>query len=101
MLPLDQPSPRISPPTTHLVSCAVPARVSLTLEDYTLADHLPAIIAKKGYEIGTAANLEIGDVFEFLWADSNEFEWEWKCLGYIRFIVLRHSETFPHHAVCM
>ncbi|KAI0158523.1 hypothetical protein BJ166DRAFT_592761 [Pestalotiopsis sp. NC0098] len=58
-------------------------------------------LAKKGYEIGTAANLEIGDVFEFLWADSNEFEWEWKCLGYIRFIVLRHSETFPHHAVCI
>ncbi|KAI1849089.1 hypothetical protein JX265_013104 [Neoarthrinium moseri] len=58
-------------------------------------------LAKKGYEIGTAANLQIGDVFEFLWADANEFEWEWKCLGYVRFIVLRHSETFPHHAVCI
>lgn len=57
--------------------------------------------AKKGYEIGTAANLQVGDVFEFLWADSNEFEWEWKCLGYVRFIVLRHSEEFPHQAVCM
>ncbi|KAF3026763.1 hypothetical protein G7054_g11568 [Neopestalotiopsis clavispora] len=58
-------------------------------------------LAKKGYEIGTAARLEVGDVFEFLWADSNEFEWEWKCLGYVRFIVLRHSDTFPHHAVCI
>lgn len=99
MPPLDQRNPRISLPTTHLVSDA--ARLSLTLEDCTFANHLPTILAKKGYEIGTAANLEIGDVFEFLWADSNEFEWEWKCLGYIRFIVLRHSETFPHHAVCM
>ncbi|KAH6660421.1 hypothetical protein BKA67DRAFT_653600 [Truncatella angustata] len=62
------------------------------------ADHP---LARKGYEIGTAEGLQVGDVFEFLWADSNEFEWEWKCLGYVRFIVLRHSDTFPHHAVCI
>ncbi|KAI0012501.1 hypothetical protein F4779DRAFT_37144 [Xylariaceae sp. FL0662B] len=55
----------------------------------------------KGYEIGPASKLQIGDVFEFLWADASEFEWEWKCLGYTRFIVLRHGETFPHHCVCI
>ncbi|OLN87339.1 hypothetical protein CCHL11_03676 [Colletotrichum chlorophyti] len=58
-------------------------------------------LARKGYDIGPAARLEIGDVFEFLWADSHEFEWEWKCLGYTRFIVLRHSDTFPHYVVCV
>ncbi|EMR67356.1 hypothetical protein UCREL1_5636 [Eutypa lata UCREL1] len=57
--------------------------------------------ARKGYEIGPASNLQVGDVFEFLWADASEFEWEWKCLGYTRFIVLRHSDTFPHHCVCI
>ncbi|KAI1350032.1 hypothetical protein F5Y01DRAFT_164724 [Xylaria sp. FL0043] len=55
----------------------------------------------KGYEIGPASKLHIGDVFEFLWADASEFQWEWKCLGYTRFIVLRHSESFPHHCVCI
>ncbi|KAI1166022.1 hypothetical protein F5B18DRAFT_117092 [Nemania serpens] len=55
----------------------------------------------KGYEIGPASKLHIGDVFEFLWADAAEFQWEWKCLGYTRFIVLRHSEAFPHHCVCI
>ncbi|KAI0397558.1 hypothetical protein F5Y17DRAFT_348415 [Xylariaceae sp. FL0594] len=40
-------------------------------------------------------------VFEFLWADSPEFQWEWKCLGYTRFIVLRHNEAFPHECVCI
>ncbi|KAL0941494.1 uncharacterized protein CTRU02_204257 [Colletotrichum truncatum] len=58
-------------------------------------------LARKGYDIGPAARLEIGDVFEFLWADSHEFEWEWKCLGYTRFIVLRHSDTFPHYVICV
>ncbi|CCF45292.1 hypothetical protein CH063_14422, partial [Colletotrichum higginsianum] len=56
-------------------------------------------LARKGYDIGPASRCEVGDVFEFLWADSHEFEWEWKCLGYTRFIVLRHSDTFPHHCV--
>ncbi|KAI2605975.1 uncharacterized protein GGS25DRAFT_523645 [Hypoxylon fragiforme] len=55
----------------------------------------------KGYEIGPASKLQVGDVFEFLWADAPEFEWEWKCLGYSRFIVLRHSDTFPHHCACI
>ncbi|KAJ8122674.1 hypothetical protein ONZ43_g1191 [Nemania bipapillata] len=55
----------------------------------------------KGYEIGPASKLHIGDVFEFLWADAAQFQWEWKCLGYTRFIVLRHSESFPHHCVCI
>ncbi|KAI1438082.1 hypothetical protein GGR50DRAFT_685513 [Xylaria sp. CBS 124048] len=55
----------------------------------------------KGYEIGPASKLHIGDVFEFIWADAAEFQWEWKCLGYSRFIVLRHSESFPHHCVCI
>ncbi|KAI1756263.1 hypothetical protein F4782DRAFT_327106 [Xylaria castorea] len=55
----------------------------------------------KGYEIGPASKLHIGDVFEFLWADAAEFQWEWKCLGYTRFIVLRHTEGFPHHCVCI
>ncbi|KAI0468147.1 hypothetical protein F4859DRAFT_517337 [Xylaria cf. heliscus] len=55
----------------------------------------------KGYEIGTASKLHIGDVFEFLWADAAEFQWEWKCLGYTRFIVLRHTEGFPRHCVCI
>lgn len=45
--------------------------------------------------------MQIGDVFEFLWADSTEFEWEWKCLGYNRFIVLRHTDHFPHQCVCI
>ncbi|CAI0642008.1 unnamed protein product [Colletotrichum noveboracense] len=58
-------------------------------------------LARKGYDIGPASRLEIGDVFEFLWADSHEFEWEWKCLGYTRFIVLRHSDTFPHYVICV
>lgn len=58
-------------------------------------------LTRKGYEIGPASNLQVGDVFEFLWADAHEFEWEWKCLGYTRFIVLRHSDTFPHHCVCI
>ncbi|TQN66240.1 hypothetical protein CSHISOI_09199 [Colletotrichum shisoi] len=58
-------------------------------------------LARKGYDIGPASRCEVGDVFEFLWADSHEFEWEWKCLGYTRFIVLRHSDTFPHHCVCV
>ncbi|CAJ2509193.1 Uu.00g142190.m01.CDS01 [Anthostomella pinea] len=57
--------------------------------------------AAKGYDIGSASKLQVGDVFEFLWADAPEFEWEWKCLGYTRFIVLRHSETFPHHCACI
>ncbi|KAI1778410.1 hypothetical protein F4818DRAFT_438574 [Hypoxylon cercidicola] len=55
----------------------------------------------KGYEVGPASKLQVGDVFEFLWADAPEFEWEWKCLGYTRFIVLRHSDTFPHHCACI
>ncbi|KAI2473139.1 hypothetical protein F4781DRAFT_427550 [Annulohypoxylon bovei var. microspora] len=55
----------------------------------------------KGYDIGPASKLQVGDVFEFLWADAPEFEWEWKCLGYNRFIVLRHSDTFPHHCACI
>ncbi|KAL7623069.1 hypothetical protein AAE478_006748 [Parahypoxylon ruwenzoriense] len=55
----------------------------------------------KGYDIGPASKLQVGDVFEFLWADAPEFEWEWKCLGYTRFIVLRHSDTFPHHCACI
>ncbi|KAI1443878.1 hypothetical protein F5Y02DRAFT_419577 [Annulohypoxylon stygium] len=55
----------------------------------------------KGYDIGPASKLQVGDVFEFLWADAPEFEWEWKCLGYSRFIVLRHSDTFPHHCACI
>ncbi|KAI0446872.1 hypothetical protein F4803DRAFT_422401 [Xylaria telfairii] len=55
----------------------------------------------KGYEIGPASKLHIGDVFEFLWADAAEFQWEWKCLGYTRFVVLRHTESFPHHCVCI
>ncbi|KAI2631264.1 hypothetical protein GGS21DRAFT_491894 [Xylaria nigripes] len=55
----------------------------------------------KGYEIGPASKLHIGDVFEFIWADAAEFQWEWKCLGYTRFIVLRHSESFPHHCICI
>ncbi|KAI1822554.1 hypothetical protein F4861DRAFT_540832 [Xylaria intraflava] len=55
----------------------------------------------KGYEIGPAYNLHIGDVFEFIWADAVEFQWEWKCLGYTRFIVLRHSESYPGHCVCI
>ncbi|RYO95852.1 hypothetical protein DL763_003486 [Monosporascus cannonballus] len=59
------------------------------------------LLARKGYDIGPASNLQVGDVFEFLWADSPEFEWEWKCLGYTRFIVLRHSDTFPHHCACI
>ncbi|KAI1129765.1 hypothetical protein F5Y10DRAFT_145285 [Nemania abortiva] len=62
------------------------------------ADHP---LTLKGYEIGPASKLHIGDVFEFLWADAAEFQWEWKCLGYTRFIVLRHSESFPHHCVCI
>ncbi|KAI1104472.1 hypothetical protein F4804DRAFT_332241 [Jackrogersella minutella] len=57
--------------------------------------------ALKGYDIGPASKLQVGDVFEFLWADAPEFEWEWKCLGYSRFIVLRHSDTFPHHCACI
>lgn len=60
-----------------------------------------SLTAKKGYEIRAASSIEVGDVFEFLWADAVEFEWEWKCLGYVRFIALRHNETFPHHCVCM
>ncbi|KAI0206664.1 hypothetical protein F4808DRAFT_2554 [Astrocystis sublimbata] len=55
----------------------------------------------KGYEIGPASKLHIGDVFEFLWADAGEFQWEWKCLGYTRFVVLRHTEGFPNHCVCI
>ncbi|KAJ4393974.1 hypothetical protein N0V93_003191 [Gnomoniopsis smithogilvyi] len=58
-------------------------------------------LSRKGYEIGPAAKLQIGDVFEFLWADCPEFEWEWKCLGYSRFIVLRHSDSFPHYCACV
>ncbi|KKY35609.1 hypothetical protein UCDDA912_g04390 [Diaporthe ampelina] len=58
-------------------------------------------LARKGYEIGPASKLQIGDVFEFLWADSSEFEYEWKCLGYTRFIVLRHSDSFPMHCACV
>ncbi|KAI1496440.1 hypothetical protein F5X99DRAFT_414100 [Biscogniauxia marginata] len=58
-------------------------------------------LVAKGYEIGPASKLHVGEVFEFLWADVPEFEWEWKCLGYNRFIVLRHSDTFPHHCVCI
>lgn len=79
------------------------------------------LIARKGYEIGPASKLQIGDVsaadssllhhtrarltqqqvFEFLWADCPEFEYEWKCLGYTRFIVLRHSDSFPMHCACV
>ncbi|KAI0534753.1 hypothetical protein GGR58DRAFT_520122 [Xylaria digitata] len=78
--------------------------------DSGLGDELPELAPRcptdhpltlKGYEIGHASKLHIGDVFEFLWADAAEFQWEWKCLGYTRFIVLRHSESFPHHAVCI
>ncbi|ROV90153.1 hypothetical protein VSDG_08791 [Cytospora chrysosperma] len=58
-------------------------------------------LARKGYEIGPASKLQIGDVFEFLWADCPEFEYEWKCLGYTRFIVLRHSDSFPHYCTCV
>ncbi|KAG6361781.1 hypothetical protein INS49_010010 [Diaporthe citri] len=58
-------------------------------------------LARKGYEIGPASKLQIGDVFEFLWADCPEFEYEWKCLGYTRFIVLRHSDSFPMHCACV
>ncbi|KAI0179220.1 hypothetical protein GGR52DRAFT_570114 [Hypoxylon sp. FL1284] len=68
-----------------------------TVQDST--DNHPLTI--KGYEIGPASKLQIGDVFEFLWADAPEFEWDWKCLGYSRFIVLRHSDTFPHHCACI
>lgn len=77
--------------------------------------------AQKGYKIGPASKLQIGDVsathsrllhyigtrltqqqvFEFLWADCPEFEYEWKCLGYTRFIVLRHSDSFPMHCACV
>ncbi|KAG8169264.1 hypothetical protein KVR01_000009 [Diaporthe batatas] len=56
---------------------------------------------RKGYQIGPCAKLHIGDVFEFLWADCPEFEYEWKCLGYTRFIVLRHSDSFPMHCACV
>ncbi|GAW13402.1 hypothetical protein EKO27_g9599 [Xylaria grammica] len=78
--------------------------------DSGLGDELPELAPRcptdhpltlKGYEIGPASKLHIGDVFEFLWADAAEFQWEWKCLGYTRFIVLRHSESFPHHCVCI
>ncbi|KAI1324227.1 hypothetical protein F5Y16DRAFT_312284 [Xylariaceae sp. FL0255] len=55
----------------------------------------------KGYDVGPASKLHVGDVFEFLWADSSEFEWEWKCLGYTRFIVLRHNKSHPHSCVCI
>ncbi|KAI0017080.1 hypothetical protein F4780DRAFT_796796 [Xylariomycetidae sp. FL0641] len=58
-------------------------------------------LTRKGYDIGPASRLQVGDVFEFLWADAAEFQWEWKCLGYTRFIVLRHSESFPHHCACI
>ncbi|KUI73363.1 hypothetical protein VM1G_09036 [Cytospora mali] len=58
-------------------------------------------LARKGYRIGPASKLQIGDVFEFLWADCPEFEYEWKCLGYTRFIVLRHSDSFPHYCTCV
>ncbi|KAL1881173.1 hypothetical protein Daus18300_001024 [Diaporthe australafricana] len=58
-------------------------------------------LARKGYEIGPASKLQIGDVFEFLWADCPEFDYEWKCLGYTRFIVLRHSDSFPMHCACV
>ncbi|KAK2597947.1 hypothetical protein N8I77_012699 [Diaporthe amygdali] len=58
-------------------------------------------LVRKGYEIGPASKLQIGDVFEFLWADCPEFEYEWKCLGYTRFIVLRHSDSFPMHCSCV
>ncbi|KAI1424210.1 hypothetical protein F5Y12DRAFT_467348 [Xylaria sp. FL1777] len=78
--------------------------------DSGIGDELPELAPRcpadhpltlKGYEIGPASKLHIGDVFEFLWADASEFLWEWKCLGYTRFIVLRHSESFPHHCVCI
>ncbi|KXJ90921.1 hypothetical protein Micbo1qcDRAFT_68002 [Microdochium bolleyi] len=55
----------------------------------------------RGYDVATAATLQVGDVFEFLWADAHEYQWEWKCLGYVRFIVLRHTDTFPHYAACI
>ncbi|POS72746.1 hypothetical protein DHEL01_v208855 [Diaporthe helianthi] len=58
-------------------------------------------LVRKGYQIGPASKLQIGDVFEFLWADCPEFEYEWKCLGYTRFIVLRHSDSFPMHCACV
>ncbi|KAI0475474.1 hypothetical protein GGR56DRAFT_515494 [Xylariaceae sp. FL0804] len=63
------------------------------------SDHHPLTL--KGYEIGSASKLQVGDVFEFLWADAPEFEWEWKCLGYTRFIVLRRNDAFPHHCACI
>ncbi|KAI1339713.1 hypothetical protein F5Y15DRAFT_67383 [Xylariaceae sp. FL0016] len=66
---------------------------------YSTSDGHP--LALKGYDIGSASRLQVGDVFEFLWADAPQFEWEWKCLGYTRFIVLRHSEEFPHHCACI
>ncbi|KAI0154719.1 hypothetical protein GGR57DRAFT_502465 [Xylariaceae sp. FL1272] len=55
----------------------------------------------KGYDVGPVSKLHVGDVFEFLWADVEQYQWEWKCLGYTRFIVLRHSESFPHRCVCI
>lgn len=58
-------------------------------------------LTKRGYDVATAATLQVGDVFEFLWADAHEYQWEWKCLGYVRFIVLRHTDTFPHYAACI
>ncbi|KAI1170890.1 hypothetical protein F4777DRAFT_89666 [Nemania sp. FL0916] len=72
-------------------------------EPLELAARCPADhpLTLKGYEIGTASKLHIGDVFEFMWADAAEFQWEWKCLGYTRFIVLRHSEASPAHCVCI
>lgn len=68
-----------------------------------LAPRLPTDhpLTLKGYEIGPASKLHVGDVFEFVWANAPEFQWEWQCLGYNRFIVLRHSETYPHHCVCI
>ncbi|KAI0433116.1 hypothetical protein F5Y09DRAFT_338909 [Xylaria sp. FL1042] len=78
--------------------------------DSGIGDELPELAPRcptdhpltlKGYEIGSASKLHIGDVFEFLWTDSPEFQWEWKCLGYTKFIVLRHTESFPHHCVCI
>ncbi|KAJ1326513.1 DUF6590 domain-containing protein [Microdochium nivale] len=58
-------------------------------------------LTRRGYDVATAATLQVGDVFEFLWADAHEYQWEWKCLGYVRFIVLRHTDTFPHYAACI
>ncbi|KAH7025981.1 uncharacterized protein B0I36DRAFT_365614 [Microdochium trichocladiopsis] len=72
---------------------------SLSAQDANQNQNHP--LTRRGYDVATAATLQVGDVFEFLWADAHEYQWEWKCLGYVRFIVLRHTDTFPHYAACI